>query len=275
MIKKAVYSQWSKPFGNVYGGFLNDKVAKASWEMSVRNARMTFGEVDLVCDAASKSALVDELGLEFDNVYNVLDDALSNIDKSFWVMGKFWAYKMQTAPFIHIDSDFIFFDKVPKQILESDFVFSNKETVHSLYKIGFDLLDKCPVKPWYYDRNACYNDICCVGVIGANNLETIKEWVDGVFEIVTHPDNKLFWRAVGGKGRFYVCWVLEQYLIANLLKKKKAKMMFLEEHFYRWAHFLGGSKRDQHFGKKILGRNYFDKIVNSKNTKGGEPPYPK
>jgi hypothetical protein len=267
MIQKAIYSQWSSPFGNTTGAFLNHETARASWCISVENSKKFFKSVELVCDDAAKKTLVDEFGIPFDKVHNVLDESLKGMDPAFWVMGKFHAYRMQAEPFIHIDSDFIFFDKMQDELLKAPFVFANPETITGTYISGMQVLKNCPVKPSYYDPKLCFDNLCCVGVIGVNDLATMKEWVDSIFEVVTCSRNKEFWMYAGYRGRHVVCWLLEQYMIANLLKVKNIQPMFLTDHFTAWTHLLGGSKRDPEVTQSLVKRYQFQEFIREYNTK--------
>ncbi|MFA5312527.1 MAG: DUF6734 family protein [Methanomassiliicoccales archaeon] len=261
MIRKAIYSQWSKPFGSTTGSFLNEEVARACWSLSVENSKKYFGCVELVCDEASRRTLIDKFGIKFDKVHNVLDESLSKIDPSFWVMGKFYAYKIQQEPFIHVDSDFIMFDEMPESLLKSPFVFANRETVNPLYQIGMKIIDGCPIKPSYYNPKLCFDDICCVGVIGVNDLDTMKEWINSIFDLITNQKNTHFWKFAGNRAKHEVCWLLEQYMIANLIKFKKITPMFLTDHFEPWVHLLGETKRNPDITSSLVKRYEFLNFV--------------
>jgi len=58
----------------------------------------------LVTDTEGARLLVDKLGLRFTTVMTTLT-ALDDADPEWWVLGKLWAYRAQTEPFVHLDND--------------------------------------------------------------------------------------------------------------------------------------------------------------------------
>lgn len=121
---KVIYAHYSKP----YGGDI--KKAKTHWAKpyveflvlaySAYKSKEFFGNNTLVVDSYSKKLIIDDLGLEFDEVHVELDDCERN--PMFWAAGKLYAYTKfikEFEPFMFCDNDAGFHEKPPDYYFKS------------------------------------------------------------------------------------------------------------------------------------------------------------
>src|SRR5262249_42856235 len=102
---RAVWSYWSKPYeARRHEPWPSERHHLLSWVLSTMTARRHYGETTLCTDDAGARLLVDGIGLEFEHVSTALN-ALHVSNPDWWALGKLYAYRMQTEPFVHIDSD--------------------------------------------------------------------------------------------------------------------------------------------------------------------------
>ena len=83
-----------------------------AWALSVETARPHVSGVRLVTDTLGARLLVDELGVEFDEVSLSLD-RLERTDPAWWSVGKLVAISEQREPFIHVDADVFLWSALP------------------------------------------------------------------------------------------------------------------------------------------------------------------
>jgi len=84
--------------------------------------------------------LIDGLGLDFLHVSRELN-ILDKYDPAWPALGKLFAYKLQTAPFVHIDSDVFLWKPLPPEVTSAPVCAQNPE----FFAIGYSdcyLLDE-------------------------------------------------------------------------------------------------------------------------------------
>ena len=114
---RAVWSFWSKPFRGEKGRSWQSPLHHLlAWGLSLRLARKHFPETMLVTDTPGKALLVDALGLSFTEVSTELDD-FRHCDPGWWSLSKLVAYRAQTKPFIHLDTDVFLWKPLPAAML--------------------------------------------------------------------------------------------------------------------------------------------------------------
>jgi hypothetical protein len=111
---RAVWSLWTKPMQADLSlqTWPSLRAQLMSWVVSLDTCRQFFPETALVTDSLGAKLLVDGLGLDFDGVSTELD-ALSDHAPQHWALGKLYAYRLQTEPFIHIDNDLYLWQDLP------------------------------------------------------------------------------------------------------------------------------------------------------------------
>jgi hypothetical protein len=136
---RAVWSFWSAPFVAHYRHSWARPVDHLlSWVISVKTATRHYPDAMLVTDSPGRRLLVDRLGLPFTAVSTELD-ALDGRDVAWWMLGKLVAYRLQTGPFVHIDSDVFLWNRLPPHMTDSPVLAQNPE-YHQRADYGIDEL---------------------------------------------------------------------------------------------------------------------------------------
>ena len=220
---KAVWSFWSKPFdhaaGSLWGsfeGFLH------SWVLSFQLAQAHYPLTELHTDSAGARLLVDRLQLPFDDVHITLD-ALSDHDPDWWALGKLYAYREQTEPFVHIDQDVYLWKRLPDALVEADVFAQSPEQFEpgdptSWYPILAveDCFDRATTGTvpdewhWYRKQSSLLEAACC-GILGGTHLDFINNYAQRAIDFVESPANQSAWALFGDRARCNV--LVEQYLL--------------------------------------------------------------
>ncbi len=223
---RAVWSFWSKPFKAYKGRIWREaKHHLLAWGLSLKLARQHFAATQLVTDTPGKATLVDELGLEFDDVSTALDQ-LEDVDPGWWALGKLVAYSLQDRPFVHIDTDVFLWRPLPAWLVAAP-VFAQCPEYHSLENAwcgprhiewlfesrGLSL----PVEwQWASSRNTIsFREENC-GILGANRVDFIRHYALTAIRMVTNPAHGDLWAALPDKSGFNM--LIEQFLLTACLE---------------------------------------------------------
>jgi hypothetical protein len=219
---RAVWSFWSKPFKAYKGRIWREpRHHLMAWGLSLKLARQHFVETLLVTDAAGKAMLVDELGLEFDQVSTELD-RLRDADPGWWALGKLVAYSLQDRPFVHLDTDVFLWKSLPPALTVAP-VFAQCPEHHSLQNAWCgpqpieSLFDRhklqLPVEwEWASSRNTTsFREENC-GIVGANRVDFIRHFAQVGIRMVTDPAHQALWADLPEKFGFNM--LIEQFLLA-------------------------------------------------------------
>ena len=197
-----VWSFWTKPFAAYYHKmWLSEQHHLLSWVLSVETARKHYPRTSLVTDDAGARLLVDELGLEFDYVSTELN-ALDNHDAGFWALGKLYAYRLQTEPFVHIDNDAFIWKPLPFQLTSAP-VFAQNPELFGSESTYFPERLECALSQegslwlpaewvWYRAAGVKQRGECC-GILGGQNVEFINHYARQAIRLIEHPDNQAGW----------------------------------------------------------------------------------
>lgn len=262
MLKKALYSNWSKPNGTDFAGFNSDEAFANSLHLSVLCSKRWFEEVELVTDVKGKK-LIEKYKIPFDNVIVCLDD-YNHIRAEHWSIGKMIACSLQESPFMHIDNDVFWFKRPQERLLIADCCFQNYENADyfDYNKQRPAAMASCPIREIDYSNTKALNG----GIIGFNRLDVIPEWLELAFRYIDWFD----------KNESLNSWcnlssiMFEQYHIYQLLKKrdydisvicydyamsetdchkKQISNMLADE--YGYTHLISGVKRNPWYEKKV------------------------
>jgi Family of unknown function (DUF6734) len=223
---RAVWSFWSKPFRAYKGRIWREpRHHLMAWGLSLKLARAHFDETQLVTDAAGKAMLVDDLGLEFDEVLTELD-RLAGADPGWWALGKLVAYSLQDRPFVHIDTDVFLWKALPSSLIAAP-VFAQCPEHHPLENAwcgprhiewlfeshGLSL----PVEwQWASSRNTVsFREENC-GILGANRVDFIRYYAETAIRMVSDPAHRAMWADLPEKSGFNI--LVEQFLLAACLE---------------------------------------------------------
>ena len=219
---RAVWSFWSKPFRAYKGRVWREpKHHLLAWGLSLRLARRHFDETRLVTDTPGKAMLVEQLGLDFDQVSTDLD-SLRDADPGWWALGKLVAYSLQDRPFVHIDTDVFLWKALPPSLVGAQ-VFAQCPEQHPLQNAWCGprhieyLFDRhklsLPVEwQWASSRNTIsFREENC-GILGANRVDFIRHYAQTAIRMVTDPAHRAVWAELSDKSGFNM--LIEQFLLA-------------------------------------------------------------
>lgn len=193
----------------------------------------------------------------------LLDGFDYGLHPDLWAYAKMYSYSIQNEPFIHIDNDVILWDVVPQDVLSKDLFFQNKE--HLSDHLGYAPLinlskEYMPKKLLQNAPMFAYN----CGVVGANNLDIIREWFNDVTEYLFCAKNANFWQYIQDKHSQN--HLFEQYFISALIHRKglhNKTGTLLKDDFYvsavrdfKMTHLWGMAKRDEATMQRVQKRLY-------------------
>ena len=267
----AVWSHWSKPLRGTPGNsWLDIKHYLMSFVLSHALAKQHFQETHLVTDSEGLRVIVDIIGLDFDHVFVELD-TLNPFCLCWWNLGKFYAYSMQTKPFIHLDNDVFLWNPIPKNLLQAPVFAQNPEYFgeSSDYYRLIELEQAIdPIKlgwlpqEWRWARHLYGNfqKSMNTGIYGGNRPDFIRYVADLAFSILQHPGNQRVLENLEEKTR--IIGMLEMYLPlicmeyhSNFRKSafhnvrieylfSSAEDAFQNGNNRGYTHILGGAKRE-------------------------------
>jgi hypothetical protein len=222
---RAVWSFWSKPFRAYKGRIWREPQHHLlAWGLSLKLARQHFAETQLVTDTAGKAMLVDDLGLEFDEVTTDLD-CLQGADPGWWALGKLVAYSLQHQPFVHLDTDVFLWKALPPSLTSAP-IFAQCPEQHQLENAWCGprhiewLFDRhrlsLPVEwQWASSRHThSFREENC-GILGANRLDFIRHYAQTAIRMVSDPAHCAAWAELPDKSGFNM--IIEQFLLAACL----------------------------------------------------------
>lgn len=189
MIKKVVYSHWTKPSDGKFVGFNSEQAFVACTYLSVMYSLKWAEKVELVTDQAGYELLVEKYNIPYTHVVVGLDN-LNHISKLHWSIGKMYACAIQEEPFMHQDNDVVWFKKPPRRILMARASFQNierDEQAHRFYRCMMNHADKYfEKKKPFVDYGKIYAVNC--GIMGFNDLSVIDDWYDHALEYIDYYD---------------------------------------------------------------------------------------
>lgn len=221
---RAIWSFWSRPFQQHYAASWGDPVTHSlSWVVSVHAARQHYPDTLLVTDTPGKQLLVDRLSLPFTAVTTELD-RLDHHDYGWWALGKLVAYGLQTAPFVHIDSDAYLWKRLPPALEQAPVLAQHPESYvadHGCYRP--DTIERAmameggilpPEWEWARSRGPELNAANC-GILGGQDTAFLRHYARTAIALIERPENAAAWRRIGDKRAHNV--VLEQFLLSACL----------------------------------------------------------
>jgi hypothetical protein len=269
---RAIWSFWSKPhYARRRYAWPSEFHHALAWSLSVQEASRHYLDTWLYTDDDGARLLVDRLHLPFAHVRTDLN-SLDEHDPDWWALGKLYAYRLQTEPFVHIDCDVFLWLPLPEWLTGADVFAQNPEAFSS----GF-----CWYRPehveqalagsrgwlpdewrWFRASRRSLRGECC-GVLGGNRPDFIRYVADRAFEVIERQDNRAAMARINGKMSLMV--VLEQFLLAACIEYHQhggsssafrgltmaylfnsSADLFNAEHTARvgYTHLLGDTKRN-------------------------------
>ena len=221
-ITRSVWSFWTKPF-RVHRQLIwfSETHHLLAWILSWETARQHYPDTQLVTDEAGARMLIDGLGLEFTSVSTELD-ALEADDPDWWALGKLWAYRSQTQPFIHLDSDVFLWKPLPQPVISAPvfaqnpepFIFGDRDAWYhpEIFDANVKRMNGWlpPEWNWYVDHRL--TQAFCCGILGGNQVAFINHYADMALQIATHPRNQAVFSQMNDISANFV--LIEQYFLA-------------------------------------------------------------
>tara|TARA_Y100000592_G_scaffold98471_1_gene171633 strand:+ start:154 stop:1134 length:981 start_codon:yes stop_codon:yes gene_type:complete len=176
---------------------------------SCHQAMTYYGQENLVLITDSEGAELfkEKFYLPYAKVLTVLDD-IDHVDPWMWGYEKVVARSHMKEPFWHIDIDWIFNKKLPRQLETADFVVRNIESdvcinsilgespgfgytpVWSNYSRAYSLLSRAVDVPDCLQKHANLKLSANSGIFGGKNIEFIQECCALAKDFVESPENK-------------------------------------------------------------------------------------
>ena len=147
---------------------------------------------------------------------------LNSYDPQWFTLGKIHAYRIQEAPFVHIDHDVFLWSSLPSSLMSAAVLAQNPEPFvvgHSGHYFPHDLEAFIRgQKGWLPDvwirqpalKGFARTAVNC-GIFGGNELDIIRNYADTAFRVLDHPRNVQALSGLEDKAKHMI--VLEQYIL--------------------------------------------------------------
>jgi hypothetical protein len=239
--------------------------------------------------------------LEFEVVSTELN-ALHSQDPEWWVSGKLYAYRAQTQPFIHLDSDVFLWKPLPNRVVSAPvfaqnpehFTFGDENAWYrpEVFKEIFESVQGWLPEEFKWYVSGRHKQAMCCGIFGGNHVDFIRHYADTAIQMVEHPQNQTALPLL--KNKSLDSFMVEQYFLAacvfyhqkheiSTYRDVNIECLFssFETAFNQakqlgFTHLLGGSKRNARLADKLERRvakdypdryqrclNYLDKMANA------------
>jgi hypothetical protein len=184
-------------------------------------ARKHYPRTSLVTDDEGAQLLVEQLGLEFDEVSTELN-VLADHNPAWWALGKVWTYHAQTEPFLHLDNDVFLWQPLPESLTSAQ-VFAQcpepftpgasyyrPEALERSVSAGGQIW--LPAEwVWYRSAGVAQRAESC-GIFGGYRLDFIQYYAEQAIKLLEHPDNKPGWSLIEDEVEYNI--LFEQYLLS-------------------------------------------------------------
>lgn len=220
---KAIWSFWTPPYRHQRRSTWHTELHHwLAWGLSFHSVARYFAETELITDDEGAQILVDQLDLPFTHVSLALN-RLASEDAGWWALGKLEAYRRQTEPFLHIDTDVFLWRSIPAELLEKDVIAQNPEPIALASCYRPHLIEDALNSPhngylpeeWTWYRNAGQPRAECCGIFGGCRTDFIRHYADTAIQLLSHPENRAAMRAFHDKGSHMI--LLEQFLLSAVL----------------------------------------------------------
>jgi len=295
MIKKAVYTHYSQPYGS------DIRKSQTHWlfpyleflilAYSSAKAKKFFGKTVLVTDIYGKKLIIDDLQIPFDEVIVELDGCEQK--PRFWASGKIYGYTKaikEFEPFVHFDNDAGFHIQPPEFTSELTVQHIHHEYGSRFGEIFNSLVQRIVAEtpnefPYDIYHDAVKGDLkgCNCGMIVFNDKEVWSEFSRYTWAL----QNSAFFDKIENESiqtmyRHFNYWnvVIEEILLFAIFKrirKKEPDRLFNFTGFdfpentpnpLKYFH-IWGSKKNREFMKirEQIAMNYLDKDLTDRILK--------
>lgn len=263
---RILHSYWTqgKEHRDSCGGWLSEEANMMCWALSCLNAKKYYNHVELYTDKVGYHTLIKRMKLPYDKVHLVYnsDSLVANFPYYLWAMPKIYTYSLQDEPFIHIDGDFILWEK---KDFNHPIIYQNEEKNVPLYESIYRSFKKEYINKQEDFSQCIYSDFVSeaanMGIFGGRDLEFIRKYSSNVLDFVKHQH--LVSSTFHNNHKDINCF-LEQYYLLYLCREQGEKThtihtpanlndkKALAECIYNYPgkhagfnHFLGSSKKQE------------------------------
>lgn len=219
-----------------------------------------FDKVELYCCSFAEK-IIKEDGRDFSHIkiINCLDH-LNDTHADNWALSKIYVYSLQTEPFLHLDIDAFFFNRLPDELLKKPFLFQMLEmhSTHPFYNDAYKeakLLNLLPkevtYKPEYSINTAVF------AVSDEKYFPLLKEYYE-IASNYTKQNVHYLGKMLHG---WHQCILFEQLFLVNLLEREGLKYKkdfdtilsnkYIDQYDIKYTHLICGAKRKQENVEKI------------------------
>lgn len=219
MIKNAIYTYWTDNGDKYNSGFSSFGGFKRIFKKSIESVEKSFEKIKIYTDIEGKDKLesIEILERERSNQdasieFILIDYSEYDFDSRFWNFPKMISYNLQTEPFLHIDTDVVFHNKLEN--LDGEIV---TEMVRNalIWNSERSFLPK--------DINSKYSPhLLCSGIIGGSDIQIFKDAYDIAEKLVKWDYTRLY---VTDQNRI----AIEEIVITVLSNKKKIKPLIINK----------------------------------------------
>lgn len=215
---KAVWSFWTKPyFANRHSDWCSAWDHWLAWGLSLATASRHYPDTHLVTDDEGARILVDELQLPFRRVSTELN-GMRDEDPQWWALGKLEAYRLQTEPFVHIDTDVFLWKRLRPQLEGADVFTQSPEPLPGFcYRpeaierwIGYPESGWLPAE-WSALQNCAAPAASCCGILGGCRTDFVRHYAESALRILRDTRNRPAMATLPGKSGHMM--VIEQYML--------------------------------------------------------------
>lgn len=202
-------------------GWLTSRFNLMSWALSSYQLARFSTNVELVTDVIGAN-LATNLKLPYSNIK---EDLETRKQQNFlWVSNKIYTYSIQRNPFIHVDTDFYFFNQIPSHLLTASLVTQNFEYDHDNYKYTYD--EVCSYFSYIPDliTKDVYGRITAsnAGIIGGINTDFYQQFSEFVDNFLSQNEMAL------SMCRYdYLNIFVEQFLFTQFAASKEISVKYL------------------------------------------------
>jgi hypothetical protein len=221
---RAVWSFWSLPFRAHYGGVWGTPLNHAfAWVVSVLSASRHYPDTLLVTDSSGAMLLAEKIGLPFAEVSTELD-RLEGCDPGWWMLGKLVAYRCQTTPFVHIDTDAFLWKPLPARLETAPVLaqhperYGPEQDIYRPQDVEQAFAETGGVIPiewqWARSQGPWLSAENC-GILGGCDVAFLRHYGETALAMVERPENIAGWQRHPNKWPF--TYVVEQFLLSACL----------------------------------------------------------
>lgn len=215
---RAIWSFWSKPHAtpSVRRPWRSEFHHALSWSLSVLEASKHYPDTWLYTDDEGARFLCDELDLPFAHVSTELN-ALSLHDAQWWVLGKIYAYSLQTEPFVHLDADVVLWLPLPERLERADVFAQVRDSFWNLQPNQLDGPIEAaggwlPVEWRWFRSSRIPLWRIWADIYGGCRVDFIRHIAQSALRLVKDPTNALALSTISGKGG--MTSLLEEFMVA-------------------------------------------------------------